>query len=348
MIGMPYKNAIMENCPTMCEPDPDYKAFGVRDKNARYRETVGKILNMTADMIHWDLSGVLPDMPPTTIEQYTQSAGWSALIKRNGKYHLVSGVCAGFRGEYDEYFMPVGVIVSNPYSKDKIDGTYTFGVDAVLLRNDTNMQGLLPIICPRAEMSVETDISILTGLINLRIINIFKAATDSMKTAAESFIKQIRWGRLGIIPAKDSRSKWSGAEDDKIIENLPNGGVPANYMIQFIETAAHIRGSLFNDLGLQFNSNMKRESLNDAETTMNDDVLHPIVDNMMQCRRRFVGDCKTVFGLEIPNPELFGAWARREKQAEQAAEEPAAEKPAAENENGGDDDNEQMQNADPN
>lgn len=347
-IGVPYDNKILGNCPAyICEPEPDEKAYGVRDKNERFREIVGKILDMTADCIHWDLSEILPDMPPTTIEQYTQSAGWSALIRKNGKFHLVSGVCAGFRGEYDEYFLPVGVIVSNPYSKDKIDGEYTFGVDAVLLRNDTAMQGLFPIICPRAEMLVENDISILVGLNNLRIINMFHAATDNMRQAAERFIKLIRWGRIGVILGKDSRNKWSGAPDNPVIENLPNGGVPANYMIQFIETASYIRGALYNDLGLQYNSNMKREALNDSETTMNDDILHPFIDNMIECRKRFCEECKKVFGIDIPEPQLFGAWARRQEQAEKATEETPEEQTEetteTESEAG---ENDEMQNAD--
>ena len=309
--------------------DDDPKATGVRRKKARYTEMVQKVLNMTSDAIHWDLSSILPDMPPLTIEQYTQTAGWSALIKKDGKYHLVSGICAGFIGEWTEYFMPKGVIVSNPYAKD-IDGQYIFGEDAVLLRNDSNMMGLFPIICPRAEMMTETQISMLTGLTNLRIINIIHAATDSMKSAAESFFRQIRFGRSGIITGSDSRNRWSGGDNSPVIENLPTGGVPTNYMIQFIESAQYIRGSLFNDLGLQYNSNMKREALNSSETNMNEDALHPIIENMMECRKRFVQDVKDTFGVDIPEPELFGAWARRHDAAENAAASPQEENPQPE------------------
>lgn len=321
-IGVPFTARHLNTMPDYFEDEFDEKARGVRNKPARYREKVTKILGMTAGAIRIDMSSVLPDMPPLTVEQYTQSAGWGALIQRNGKYHFVSGICAGFRGEFDEYFLPVGIIVQNPYSEDDIDGEYTFGVDAVLLRNDTYMQGLYPIICPRAELMAETEVSILTGLQNLRVINIIHAATDSMKQAALSFFKQIRWGRSGIITGKDSKRTWSGAPESPVIENLPTGGVPSNYMIQFIETAAYCKGALYNDIGLQYNSNMKREALNSSETSMNDDTLHPIIENMMECRRQFVKDCKTVFGIDLPEPELCGAWARRHDAAENAAANP--------------------------
>ena len=319
-IGVPFTAKHLDAMPDYFEDENDPKAKGVRNKPRRYREMVTKTLGMTAGAIKWNVSEIMPNIPPLTIEQYTQSSGWGALIRKNGEYHFVSGICAGFRGEFSEYFLPRGIIVTNPYSDTDIDGEYTFGEDAVLLRNDTYMQGLYPIICPRAELMTETNVSILTGLQNLRVINIIRAATDSMKEAALSFFKQIRWGRTGIIPAKDTRHTWSGSQESPVIENLPTGGVPANYMIQFIETAQYIRGSLYNDLGLQYNSNMKRESLNSAETSMNDDALRPIIDNMMDCRREFVKECKRVFGIDIPEPELSGAWALRKAQSENASE----------------------------
>lgn len=345
MIGVPYENRFLKNLPDYYTGENDEKARGIRNKKARYTEKVEKILNMTARAIGWgNIETYLPEMPPVTMEQYTQTAGWSALIKKDDKYHLVSGICAGFIGDWTEYFLPQGVIVSNPYATEKIDGQYYFGKDAVLLRNDTYMRGLYPIICPRVEMMCENDVSILCGLENLRIINIIHALNDSMKTAAESFFKQIRFGRSGIITGKDSRNKWSGGDNSPVIENLPTGGVPANYMIQFIETAQYIKGSLYNDLGLQYNSNMKRESLNDAETTMNSDVLRPLIDNMMECRKQFCKDCKEVFGIDIQPPELQGAWKLRKEMTEQNAraepEQPAEEaEPETEPERGAEDEN---------
>ena len=317
MVGVPYNMRHIDDMPDYFCDEQDPKARGIRKKRARFRELVAKYMNMTADAITWpDISDILPEMPPTTLEEYTQSAGWSALIKKDG-FHIVSGICAGFIGEWTEYFVPRGVIVSNPYNT-KIDGTYIFGENAVLLRNDTHMQGLFPIICPRVELLVENDISILCGMENLRVINMIHAVTDSMKTAAESFFQQVKWGRHGIITGKDSKNKWSGSPDAPTIQNLPTGGVPTNYLIQFIEAAQYTRACLYNDLGLQYNANMKREALNSAETTMNADVLRPVIDNMMECRRRFCDDVKTVFGVEISPPVLSGAWGIRQKMAENA------------------------------
>lgn len=331
MIGVPLKWFCAETMPLhFPEPDADIKAEGVRNKRARYREKVLHWLTLTAGAFRWGVNDILENIPLHTIETWLQAYGWCAIIRKNGKYHLVSGINAGFRGTYTEYYMPVGVVVSAPYCPDKIDGEYTFGEDAVLLRNDTYMQGLYPTICPRCELSVENDVSILCGLQNLRIINIIHAATDKMREAAASFLRQIRWGRSGIITG--SEKTWSGS-DTKTVENIPTGGVPANYMQQLVETAQYLRGSMYNDLGLQSNFNMKRETLNDGEIAANTDTLRPLIDNMFECRQAFCEEVKRVFGVEI-SVDLSGAWKTRKENAEAEAQaienaaEPEPETPA--------------------
>ena len=312
---MPITNSTF--CPpwfTEFVPDPfdrddyDRDARGIRNKPDRYRAIVRKWLSMTSEAIRWDLSGVIPDAPPQMLEIWLQVYGWAALIRKEDQFHIVSGNCAGFIGQYDEYYMPVGIIVTNSYARG-IDGNYYFGKDAILIRSDAYMQGLLPIMEPRGEMEVELEISILQGLENLRIVNIIHATTDKMMQAARSFFKQIKRGRAGIVTGSDSKTKWSGAAQAPVIENLPTGGVPANYMIQFIETAAYNKSTLYTDLGIRYNGNLKREALNPEETTMNDAALRPLIDDMMQWRCTAVREANTLFGISIPEPELAGAWA---------------------------------------
>lgn len=313
-------------------PDPfdrdDYDkcARGIRNKPERYRAIVRKWLSMTSEAIRWDISSIIPDAPPQMLEIWLQVYGWAALIRKEGRFHIVSGNCAGFIGQYTEYFMPIGIIVTNSYARE-IDGNYLFGKDAVLIRSDAYMQGLLPLMEPRGEMEVELEISILQGLENLRIVNIIHAATDKMKEAARSFFRQIKRGRAGIITGSDSKSKWSGAQSAPVIENLPTGGVPANYLIQFIEAAAYNKSALYTDLGIRYNGNMKREALNPEETTMNDAALRPLIDNMLECRINAVREANTIFGISIPEPELAGAWAIKaaEDQIDDQGEDPEDE-----------------------
>lgn len=304
----------LRDIPTPYVDEFDKDAHGIRNKPARYLETMYKWLGMWAGAIGWG-GDLFDDLPPFLAELWLQSSGFSALVEHGSSLHYVSGINSSFRGEFTEYFQPVGLIVSNPYAPE-INGEYTFGENAVLIKNDPQMQGVLPILMTRAEMLTENDVSFLCGLQNLRIINIIRAANDKIKTAAESFFKQIRFGRSGVISG--SVKSWSG-DDTKIIENLPTGGVPTNYMLQFIETAQYIKGSLYNEMGLQSNFNMKRESLNDSEVAANNDTLRPYIDNMMECRKNAVEEIKRVFGVDV-TVDLMGAWKTREKIAEATAE----------------------------
>lgn len=305
----------------------DKDAHGIRNKPARYDETIFRWCGMCAGMFEWK-GEPFDDMPPYIAELWLQSAGFAAIVKHGDKLHFVSKINSAFSGTFTEYYLPSGVVVSAAYAPE-IDGEYTFGKNAVLIRNDAQMQGIFPLIAPRAEMEVENNVSILCGLQNLRIINIIRAANDTIKTAAESFLKQIRFGRSGIITGGKMKT-WSG-DDTKMIENLPTGGVPNNYMLQFIETAQYIKGSLYNDLGLQSNFNMKRESLNDSEIAANNDTLRPYVDEMLECRKRAAEEINRVFGTNV-SVDLAGAWKTRAEIAEKTAEQIENPEPEPEHE----------------
>ena len=251
--------------------------------------------------------------------------GWAAAIKPGEDIAIVSGLCAAWNGQYTPYYQPGGIIVTNPYATSW-NGEYSFDGGAVLCRNDPEMLGLLPTISARCEMQVETDVTMLLALENLRIINVLRASTDRVKTAAETFLKRIKQGCTGIIIGEKPK-QWSGGDETPPIEALPIAGVPANYLQQLIEMCQYIRGSTFNDLGLQANWNAKRESLNDSEINAGNDTLRPLIDNMLTCREQFCDEVNSRFGTEI-SVKLSGAWATREEIGEMQTESPAEQSTA--------------------
>lgn len=335
---MPYYGALFERClPVYYEDDADCKGRGIRNKVRRYQDTVQHYLNVTTRNVSWNVESILPDIPDHIIESWTQVCGWGALIRKSGKYHFVSGICAGWGGQLDEWYIPSTIIVTNPYSKDKIDGEYTLGKDAVLLRNDTCMQGLLPIICPAAELLTESAVTSVCGLQNLRIINIIRTANDNIKQAAERFLKLIRWGRAGIITGTQQKT-WSGSTAQPAIETLPINGVPPNYLNQIIEMTQYQKAALLNTLGIQNNPNFKRERLTDDEVKQNAALANPLIDNMKACRQSFCDEVKRVFDVDI-SFELTGEWSEEERMLEQLAdviEQPADDDTQAADEGGAD------------
>jgi len=82
----------------------------------------------------------------------------------------------------------------------------------------------------------------------------------------------------------------------------------------------YTKASWFNELGLNANYNMKRESINSDESQLNDDALLPLVDDMLNCRRLAAEKVNAMFGTSI-SVDFASSWQdnQQEIDAEQAA-----------------------------
>ena len=61
------------------------------------------------------------------------------------------------------------------------------------------------------------------------------------------------------------------------------------------------------ELGIQSNYNMKRESLNSSETTMDESVLLPLIDDMLNERKIGLEKVNKMFGTNI-TVKLSSSW----------------------------------------
>ena len=80
-----------------------------------------------------------------------------------------------------------------------------------------------------------------------------------------------------------------------------------NTIISLIELLQYHRANWFNDIGLSSNYNMKREALNSGESSMNNDILLPLIDNMLVCRKEAVEKVNAKYGTNI-QVELTSSW----------------------------------------
>ena len=93
-----------------------------------------------------------------------------------------------------------------------------------------------------------------------------------------------------------------------------------------IELNQYQKASFWNDIGLNANYNMKRESINSGESQLNDDALLPLIDNLLRERSEGCDRVNAMYGTSI-SVSLASAWEDNEQEikAEQNAidEEPA-------------------------
>ena len=228
----------------------------------------------------------LPDtIPVQWLEQYLQRNGSCCIAEVEGKLYALIGNAGG---EYDEYYQPTKYVVANPWLN--LSKTFTIGEDCVFCRNDYDALGLNPLICRYAGLMTENLLTVRLADINMRMMNLLSAPDDNTLQSTKQYLRDLEDGKLGVV---GETPFFEGLKLQS--KNLGSG----DYMIQFIELQQYLKGSLYNELGINANFNMKREALSGQELAMNDDALMPLIDDMLKQRRAMCDNLNQMFGLNV-------------------------------------------------
>lgn len=269
---------------------PGFNLYDFRNKEENLKIHIAATLNRTSRMFRYE--GLPETIPQRSLELFLQCNGFAGIAERDGKLYTFFG---GLGGEPDPYYMPTILTVANPALK--FSQNYRIDEDCVVIHNDTMLQGLIPIIKRYATAMVETELSMNIANINSRVFSLISAPDDNTKDSAEEFLMQVEEGRLGVIAES---AFFDGVKSQPIST--------ANRTItDLIELEQYYKASLFNELGLNANYNMKRESLNSAESQLNNDVLSPLIDDMLQCRKIGIDKMNKMFGTNA-TVRLDSAW----------------------------------------
>lgn len=253
----------------------------------------------------------LPDtIPAKWLEHYLLCNGNAAIIKYDDKLYAVTG---GMGEIPNAYYIPSRYIVANPYLKggmipEKADDlsmskTYIIDKDCVVIWNDTYSQGVMPLLLRYIHALVENDITMNIADILARATLNISAADDQTRKSAELYLNRLEKGELAVIAEK------AFIDGLKISEFT----AAANSLTNLIEYHQYIKASLYNELGLNSNYNMKRESINSNESQLNDDMLHPLIDTMLRERQEGVERINKMFGTDI-KVTFNSAWEENEKE----------------------------------
>ena len=279
---------------------PDYD---LANKKKNYSDYITYFFNRTRRMFHYE--GLPSTIPERELEIQLQMFGHCGVFQYKGNLYALKGnLC----GKPNEYYMPTEYIIANPALN--LSKTFKIDEDIVIFRNDSLFKGILPLVSRTATQMTENDLSMLLADINSRMITLISATSDNTVEGAKKYLKDVIAGKLGVIA------------DDAFFEGLKinsaEGGKGAEVLTNLIEYQQYLKASLWNDLGLEANYNMKREAINSSEAQMNSDALYPLVDDMMQSRKECVEQINEMFGTNI-SVEYSGVWAKKE--AELDAEE---------------------------
>lgn len=270
----------------------------IKNKDSAVEHNIKYYLNKTQSMFKYKN---LPEtIPYSELEQILQKNGHAFITEVDGELYALQGTLGG---KLDEYQNPTRYSVSN--NGLNLYHDYDIKNDGVLINNDTEQVGLLPIIYKYAGLLVDNTITMNTISVLSRISILLSAPDDKTKASAELFISKILDGDLSVI---GSNGFFEGI-------NVHNPKGNAEGMTPLIEYNQYLKGSLLNDLGLNANFNMKRERLSDKEVALNDDALLPLIENMLQERRRGFKKVNEMFDTDI-KLDLFSVWKNNREMSE--------------------------------
>lgn len=252
------------------------------------------MLNRTNEIFRY--TGLPETVPAYILELFLQCNGNVCWYKVGDDLRVFVG---GYGGLPDIYYRPTEYIIANPRLKESI--TAKVDVDCVVMKNDTMLMGLIPLFSRYATALTSNEVSMWLVSVMSRIQALIIVDSDQGKDSAEQYLKRVHEGKLGIIMDRSFN-------DEGGIKAQPYGTATApNILKSLIENEQYLKGSLYNELGLNSMFNMKREAINEAESDMNVDVLLPFVDNMLKCRREGLEKVNAMFGTNI-TVEKNSAW----------------------------------------
>lgn len=277
----------------MKRKDNMYKLYQqqIRDKDTAVTEFMANTLAKTQSMFEYE--GLPDSIPQKELERLLQTTGNAFVTSVDGVLYALSG---GKGGEPDVYGRATLYTVANPALK--LNKTYDIQKDGVLIENDSNGESLLPLIGRYAVLHTDGLISLNTASILTRITMLISASDDKTKQSADEFLRKIENGEFSII---GENAFFKGVN----MQTAPTTN--SVYITQLIELIQYYKASMYNELGLNANYNMKRERLNLGEVSMNVDVLLPYVDNMLHERQKALKKVNEMFGTEI-TVRLGSSW----------------------------------------
>lgn len=291
----------------------------VKDKkqsaNAYYRYFLARLCRM------FEYKGLPDTIPHEILDRYLMTNGIACITEVEGKLYVFNG---NMGGPQDVYYRPTEFIISNPHVKsdgqlftanipifdhyqqtEEVPGAELGQPKGCLIRNDTEWIGLNPLLSRYSYLMAENVLTLRTADVMLRIVAMITAPSDKERAAALEYLKSMENGILSVIGE-------SAFFDGVKLQSPPSNN--GSYLTQFIEYQQYLKGSFYNEIGLSANYNMKREAIGKGESTLDEDALLPLADDMLLARQQDLALVNEMYGTNI-EVSFSSAWLENEIEA---------------------------------
>lgn len=274
----------------------NFRQYDFRQKDRNLNYFIQYMLTRTLQMFHY--SGLPETIPAEELEKLLQVNGFAFITEVEGNLYAFDGSLGGEQGVYGE---ATEIVISSPalrYNK-----TLNIKEDGVLITNDFLKLGLIPLISRYGTILNENEITMILATINKRVNNHIAVSDDNTAESARKYLEKLEAGELGYI--MESRLY----ESLKSVSASDNNSVR---LVDLIELQQYVKASLYNELGLNSNFNMKKERLISEEIEINSNSIYPYIDNMLNCRIKALEAMNEKYNLDA-TVEFTSSWAEREQ-----------------------------------
>lgn len=267
------------------------------DKETLLRQHITQMLNRTTRIFKYE--NIPKTIPVKDLETQLQVGGFAIWKEVKGNLYTFIG---GLGGEPNPYYLPTIAIVANPALR--YNASLKIDEECVVMLNDHYYQGLMPMFNKYGSLLTEAEISLKFAVLNARVPALVQADNDGTYKSAQEFFKKVEDGKeYGIISSKEF---FDGIKSQDFYK------VP--YIKDLIESIQYIKGSWYNEIGLNATFNMKREAINEAESNIDEDILYPTIDTMLECRQQALEKVNKMYGTNI-KVSLDGIWSTNREKA---------------------------------
>lgn len=256
--------------------------YSIKDKANALNKHCLYMLDKLQSLI--DIKGLPLTMPKRVVVNQLLINGFTFITEHEDNLYAFYG---GLGGEPNANYDPTIATISNPALK--LSKSYVIDEEGILVRNDSHMLGVIPILCKYGTLDAEIMITFRLMTINNRISALINADDDEGYESAKQFLKDIEDGKLGVIQS-------SGFFDGVTTNDFSNR---AGDIKDMIELSQYLRAQEWEEFGININGNMKREYVNDSEMNMSEPAVLPFISNMLENWREGFDKVNAFYGTEI-------------------------------------------------
>ena len=264
-----------------------------KDKLNNINNLIKSFLNKTLTMFLYD--GLPETIDYIELEKLLQIKGISFITEYNN-----SLVVLPIDLIYDEVDVYGNALKGNVYFNDTREVKTMNIEDGVLIKNDYLGIGLMEIFKKYSFLVNESTTTLYLSNVLKRAEKVFTANDDATAESVKNYLEKIENGELAIIT--------SSLLYESI--NVNTSQSMGTSLHELLEYDNYIKSQFYNEIGLYHHNNMKKERLITSEVEEGKSSVYPLVDNMLNSRRKGLKELNEKYNLNA-GVEFTSSWELR-------------------------------------